>query len=76
VGWANSVGLRNGAICSAIDFTHPTGTWVTQQARNLMIDGGDRERPLRLLIHDRDAKFSGAFDEVFQSEGIRVIRHR
>jgi putative transposase len=51
---------------------NPSGTWVTQQARNLMIDGGDRERPLRLLIHDRDAKFSGAFDEVFRSEGIRV----
>src|SRR3989442_2722775 len=29
---------------------------------------------MRFLIHDRDSKFSAAFDEVFRSEGIRVIR--
>jgi putative transposase len=34
----------------------------------------DQQQPLRLLIHDRDAKFSGGFDHVFQSEGIAVIR--
>jgi hypothetical protein len=34
----------------------------------------DREQPLRLLIHDRDSKFSGGCDLVFQSEGIAVIR--
>jgi putative transposase len=45
-----------------------------QQARNLVIDGGGRERPLRLLIHDRDAKFSGGFDEVIRTEGIAIIR--
>ena len=32
------------------------------------------EQPFRLLIHDRDAKFGGGFDEVFRSEGIKVIR--
>src|SRR6266511_3360745 len=32
------------------------------------------QQPLRLLIHDRDAKFGGGFDHVFQSEGITVIR--
>ena len=30
--------------------------------------------PARLLIRDNDTKFSGAFDEVFRSEGIEVIR--
>ena len=34
----------------------------------------ERSRPVRFLIHDRDAKFSAAFDEVFRSEGARVIR--
>ena len=45
-----------------------------QQARNLLIDLAERPRPLRLVLHDRDSKFSAAFDEVFQSEGARVIR--
>ena len=52
--------------------TNPTGGWVTQQARNLGFSGV-LER-MRFLILERDSKFSGAFDEVFQSEGIRVIR--
>jgi putative transposase len=52
---------------------NPTGAWTAQQARNLLMTLDDREKPLR-LIHDRDAKFSGGFDHVFQSEGIAVIR--
>jgi hypothetical protein len=28
---------------------------------------------LEFLINDRDSKFSGAFDEIFRSEGITVI---
>jgi putative transposase len=53
---------------------NPSGTWITQQARNLMIDSCGRQPPVRFLIHDRDAKFSGAFDEVFRTEEIQVIR--
>jgi hypothetical protein len=34
----------------------------------------DRPQPLHFLIHDRDAKFGGIFDHVFESEGIVVIR--
>src|SRR5437867_10635192 len=34
----------------------------------------DREQSFRFLLHDRDSKFSGAFDEVFRSEGMRIIR--
>jgi len=45
---------------------------VTQQARNRGIDG--RLQEVSFLIRDRDAKFSGPFDEVFRSEGVRVIR--
>jgi transposase len=53
---------------------NPTGAWTAQQARNLLMTLDDREQPLRFLIHDRDAKFNGGFDHVFQSEGIAVIR--
>jgi putative transposase len=51
---------------------NPTGAWVTQQARNLGLDFGDRG--VRFLIRDRDSKYSGPFDEVFHSEGIRIVK--
>ena len=51
--------------------TNPTGVWVTQQARNLSFTGLFERT--RFLIHDRDSKFSASFDEVFRSEGIKVI---
>jgi hypothetical protein len=54
--------------------TNPDGRWTTQQARQLAWSLSERATPARFLIHDRDSKFSGAFDEVFRSEGITVIR--
>jgi putative transposase len=53
---------------------NPDGTFVTQQARNLCFELDEREAPVRFLIHDRDAKFSGPFDEVLRTEGMRIIR--
>ena len=52
--------------------TNPSGAWVTQQARNLSFTGVFERT--RFLIHDRGSKFSAAFDEVFRSEAIKVIR--
>jgi transposase len=52
---------------------HPDSAWVTQQARNVSMDLEGREDPVRFLIHDRDSKFTGPFDEVFRSEGAGVI---
>jgi putative transposase len=53
---------------------HPTGAWVAQQARNLLMDLGDHAEQLRFLIRDRDSKFTAAFDAVFAGVDIRIIR--
>lgn len=53
---------------------NPTGVWVTQQARNLVMRIGGSIPRRKVLVRDRDAKFTASFDHVFGSEGIRVIR--
>jgi putative transposase len=47
---------------------------MLQQARNLLMELDDREREVRFLIHDRDAKFPRAFDTLLVGEKIKVIR--
>ena len=53
---------------------NPDGRWTSQQARQLAWSFSERATPARFLIHDRDSKFSRAFDEVFRSEGVEIIR--
>jgi putative transposase len=52
---------------------HPNGSWVTQQARQLVWELEGREPTLRYLIHDNDKKFTTAFDTVFHAQRIDVI---
>ena len=53
---------------------HPSEEWVTQQARQVSWTLSDRAEPVRLLIRDRDRKFTRRFDEVCQGAGIRIVR--
>ncbi|MEU1625019.1 integrase [Streptomyces sp. NPDC020096] len=52
---------------------HPTGSWITQQARNYLMDTGDRTQSITFLIRDRGPYFTDSFDAIFRAVGIRVI---
>jgi putative transposase len=67
-----SIGSRRAEYLACT--SNPDTAWMLQQARNLLMDLDDRGRQVRFLVHDRDSKFSAAFDAIFASEGVRVIR--
>jgi putative transposase len=53
---------------------HPSGEWVTQAARNLLMDLEQWAHRLRFLIGDWDARFTAACDAVFAAAGIQTVR--
>jgi transposase InsO family protein len=53
---------------------HPDGARTAQQARNLLMDPGERTGSFRFLIRDRDAKFTSAFDQIFAAEGMKIVK--
>jgi hypothetical protein len=52
---------------------HPTAAWTTQMARNLAVDLHDANATVSYIIHDRDSKFTTAFDTVFADSSITTV---
>jgi transposase InsO family protein len=53
---------------------HPDGARAVQQARNLLMDPGERAAEFRFLVRDRAGQFTGAFDTVLAAAGIEVVK--
>ncbi len=52
---------------------HPATSWVTQAAKNLVMDLEDVGCRARFMIRDRDGKFPRLFDAVLKDTGIEVV---
>src|SRR4051795_1397786 len=52
---------------------HPAAAWVTQTARNLVMDLDDAGRQVKYLIRDRDGKYPAMFDAILADAGITVV---
>jgi len=53
---------------------HPDGAWTVQQARNLLMDLGERAAEFRFLVRDRAGQFTEVFDAVLAGAGIEVVK--
>ena len=53
---------------------NPTGAWTTQAARNLFVRHHSRFTHTRALLRDRANQFTDAFDEVFRTEDLKILK--
>ena len=52
---------------------HPSGEWLAQLARTLLMDLEDAGQSFRFLLRDHDRKFSRLFDAVFAAAGVQIV---
>lgn len=53
---------------------HPTAAWTTQAARNLFMRNSDVLAGARALVRDRGSQFIDTFDEIFRTEGFKILK--
>ena len=81
----DTVGLRRYYLLFFIDIptrrvfyagitAQPSGDWTTQAARNLFPRHGQALARCKALVRDRDSQFTDAFDEIFRSEDIKILK--
>ncbi len=60
--------------CFAGLTSNPTGAWATHAARNAFIAHGERLEDARALVRDRGSQFVESFDEIFRTEGLKILK--
>ena len=68
------IDITNREVFFAGITVNPTGPWTTQAARNLFLRNPDRFADARALVRDHGSQFIDAFDEIFQTEGLKVLK--
>ena len=53
---------------------HPSGVWTTQAARNLLLHYGHQLADAQALVRDRASQFIDAFDEIFRTERMKILK--
>ncbi len=53
---------------------NPTGARTTQAARNLFLRHADHLADSRALVRDRGSQFIDTFDEIFRTEGLKILK--
>jgi len=66
------VGIRHVHVLGVT--AHPDGAWTVQQARNLLMDIGERAGQFRFMIRDRAGQYTDGFDVVLSAAGIEVVK--
>ena len=68
------IDITNREVFFAGITTNPTGAWTTQAARNLFLRHNERLADARALVGDRGNQFIDTFDEIFRTQGPKILK--